>query len=216
MNTTQNQPHQISNTQWSENKTTDVVIHKHSRRLLKMAILMSETCRARKKWNKIASDIRLAFHSSTLSLVCFEFWTQVSVLVVSDICYSRDIPWGIGLLGYNFLWVTTRFFFNFVQLPMGCFSYELKRQPGARISRTLLLPYKNTVVERVTYLFNALISHWKTCVLVKTIAPLQLIYIKQMTTETLQLVFLLLLVARLTFEPTSSQVQWQNRHNFSR
>jgi len=25
-NTTQNQPHQISNTQWTENKTTDVVI----------------------------------------------------------------------------------------------------------------------------------------------------------------------------------------------
>ena len=27
-----------------ENKTTDVVIHEHSRRLLKMDILMSETC----------------------------------------------------------------------------------------------------------------------------------------------------------------------------
>ena len=28
----------------TENKTTDVVIHQHSRRLLKMDILMSETC----------------------------------------------------------------------------------------------------------------------------------------------------------------------------
>ena len=27
-----------------ENKTTDVVIHQHSRKLLKMDILMSETC----------------------------------------------------------------------------------------------------------------------------------------------------------------------------
>jgi len=43
MNTTQNQPHQISNTQRTENKTTAVVIQ-HSRRLLKIDILMSETC----------------------------------------------------------------------------------------------------------------------------------------------------------------------------
>ena len=28
----------------TENKTTDVVIQQHSRRLLKMAVLMSETC----------------------------------------------------------------------------------------------------------------------------------------------------------------------------
>ena len=33
-----------SNTQRTENKTTDVVIHQHSRKLLKMDILTSETC----------------------------------------------------------------------------------------------------------------------------------------------------------------------------
>ena len=32
------------NTQRTENKTTDVVIHQHSRKLLKMDILMSEIC----------------------------------------------------------------------------------------------------------------------------------------------------------------------------
>ena len=42
--TTQNQPHQISNTQRTENKTTDVVIQQHSRKLLMMDIIMSETC----------------------------------------------------------------------------------------------------------------------------------------------------------------------------
>ena len=36
-------------------------------KLLMMDILMSETCWAHKKWNKIASDIKLAFHSSTIS-----------------------------------------------------------------------------------------------------------------------------------------------------
>ena len=45
--------------------TTDVVIQQHSRKLLTMDILMSETCWAHKKWNKIASDIKLVFHSST-------------------------------------------------------------------------------------------------------------------------------------------------------
>ena len=68
-NTTQNQPHQISNTQRTENKTTDVVIHQHSRKLLKMDILMSETCWAHNKWNQIASDIKLVFHSSTIAMM---------------------------------------------------------------------------------------------------------------------------------------------------
>ena len=40
--TTQTQPHQISNTQRTENKTTDVVIQQNSRKLLMMDILMSE------------------------------------------------------------------------------------------------------------------------------------------------------------------------------
>jgi len=62
--TTQNQPHQISNTQRAENKTPDVVIQQHSRKLLMMDTLMSETCWAHKKWNKLASDIKLVFHSS--------------------------------------------------------------------------------------------------------------------------------------------------------
>jgi hypothetical protein len=59
------QPHQISNTQRTENKTTDVVNQQHSRNLLMLDILTSETCWAHKKWNKIASDIKLVFHSST-------------------------------------------------------------------------------------------------------------------------------------------------------
>ena len=42
--TTQTQPHQLSNTQRTENRTTDVVIQQHSRKLLMMDILMSETC----------------------------------------------------------------------------------------------------------------------------------------------------------------------------
>ena len=62
--TTETQPHQISNTQRTENTTTDVLIQQQSRKLLMMDILMSETCWAHKKWNKIASDIKLVFYSS--------------------------------------------------------------------------------------------------------------------------------------------------------
>jgi len=64
--TTQTQPHQISNTQRTENKTTDVIIQQHSHKLLMMDILMSETCWVHKKWNKTASDIKLVFYSSTI------------------------------------------------------------------------------------------------------------------------------------------------------
>ena len=63
--TTQIQPYRIFNIQRTENKTTDVVIQRQSRKLLMMDILMSDTCWAHKKWNKIASDIKLVFYSST-------------------------------------------------------------------------------------------------------------------------------------------------------
>jgi len=62
---TQTQPNQITNTHRTKNKTTDVVIQQHSCKLLMMDILMSETCWVHKKWNKIASDIKFVFYSST-------------------------------------------------------------------------------------------------------------------------------------------------------
>ena len=53
-------PHRNSNTHRTKNNTTNVVIQ-NSRKLLMMDILMSETRWSHKKWNKIASDIKLAF-----------------------------------------------------------------------------------------------------------------------------------------------------------
>ena len=38
-------------------------------KLLMMDILMSETCWAHKKWNKIASDIKLVFYTSTITMM---------------------------------------------------------------------------------------------------------------------------------------------------
>jgi len=42
-----------------------VVIQQNSRMFLMMDILMSETCWAHKKWNKIASEVKLVLYSST-------------------------------------------------------------------------------------------------------------------------------------------------------
>jgi len=41
----------------------------NSRKLLMMDILMSETCWAHKKWNKITSGIKLVFYSSTITMM---------------------------------------------------------------------------------------------------------------------------------------------------
>ena len=67
--TTPNQPHRNSNTHRTKNNTTNVVIQQNSRKLLVMNILMFETCWAHKKWNQIASDIKLVFYSSAITMM---------------------------------------------------------------------------------------------------------------------------------------------------
>jgi hypothetical protein len=67
--TTPAQPHRNSNTHRTKNNTTNVVIQQHSRKLLMMDILTSETCWAHKKSNKKASDIKLVFYSSTITMM---------------------------------------------------------------------------------------------------------------------------------------------------
>ena len=49
----------------TKNNTTNVVLQQNSRKLLMMDILMSETYWTHKKWNKVASHIKLVFYSST-------------------------------------------------------------------------------------------------------------------------------------------------------
>ena len=66
---TPTQPHRNSNTHRTKYNTTNVVIQQHSRKLLMMDILTSETCWAHKKWNKIASDIKLVFLFSTITMM---------------------------------------------------------------------------------------------------------------------------------------------------
>ena len=82
-----NSRNKSSNTKRTENKTTDVVIQQHSHKLLKMDILMSETCWAHNKWNKITSDIKLVFHSSTILLWISS--TNISYPEVSPLLATR-------------------------------------------------------------------------------------------------------------------------------
>ena len=83
--TTPTQPHRISNTHRTKNNTTNVVIQQNSRKLLMMNILMSETCWAHKKWNKIVSDIKLVFYSSTSACMAY-----VVIRIVFSLLYSRN------------------------------------------------------------------------------------------------------------------------------
>jgi len=70
--TTPTEPHRISNTHRTKNNTTNVVIRQNSRKLLMMDMLMSKTCWVHKKWNRIASDIKLVFYSSTMEYISLE------------------------------------------------------------------------------------------------------------------------------------------------
>ena len=67
--TTPNQPHRNSNKHRTKNNTTNVAIQQNGRKLLMMDMLMSEIFWAHKKWNKIASDIKLVFYSSTITMM---------------------------------------------------------------------------------------------------------------------------------------------------
>ena len=83
----------ISNTHRTKNNKTNVVIQQNSRKILMMDILMPETCWAHKKWNKIASDMKLVFYSSTVTMM----HGPINIRIKTHILYS--IPFSI--LGQN-------------------------------------------------------------------------------------------------------------------
>ena len=89
--TTPNQPHRNSNTHQTKNNMTNVVIQKNSRKLLMMDILMSETCWAHKKWNKTASDIKLVFYSSTITMMHSPINIGWKKYISSSVFYSLQL-----------------------------------------------------------------------------------------------------------------------------
>ena len=113
---TQTQPHQIFNTQRTENRTTIVVIQQHSRKLLVMDILISETCWVHKKWNKITSDIKLVFYSSNITMMYGPINIRTTLKFVTALLkhpvYVRkrvDANWSTKLL--DVIWMVFRKYF---------------------------------------------------------------------------------------------------------
>ena len=106
--TTPTQPHWNPNTHRTKNDTTNVVIQQNSRKLLMMDILMSETCWAHKKWNKITSDIKLVFYSSTITMM----HGPINISVVGKLVWK-------GKLGRpSFLGCLFWYFITSVMIPM--------------------------------------------------------------------------------------------------
>jgi len=104
MNTTPTQPHRNSNTHRTKNNTTKVVIQQNSHRLLMMDILMPETCWACKKWNKIASEIKLVFYSSTsveyfyFNFLVYDIWVFFCVIFE---CFLQSARISFGAQGFS-------------------------------------------------------------------------------------------------------------------
>ena len=88
---TPTQPHRNSDTHRTKNNTTNVVMQQNSRKLLMMDILMSETCWAHKKLNKIASDIKLVFYSSAITVMHGPINIRITILVqVEETANNHD------------------------------------------------------------------------------------------------------------------------------
>jgi len=116
--TTPTQPHRISNTHRTKNNTTKTVIQQNSRKLLMMGILISETSWAHTRWNKIESDIKFVFNSSTITMthgpinirfannilwICNLSQIQVTILFISKLHMTEyaQYYWNYGLYMAN-------------------------------------------------------------------------------------------------------------------
>ena len=88
--TTPTQPHQNSSTHRTKSKTTNVAIQQNSRKLVMMDILMSETCWAHEKWNKIVTSC-WSFILQVLILYCLTY----SFYCVKN-CKEKQTSFGVG------------------------------------------------------------------------------------------------------------------------
>jgi len=106
-----------------QNNTANVVIQQNSRKLLMMDILMSETCWAYKKWNKISSDTKLVFYTSSLDLMVF--FSHLELLLI---CLLGHSIFNLFLIIWFIIYSYFGFFSFFVDLDVhflsGFISFE--------------------------------------------------------------------------------------------
>ena len=84
-----------------------------------LCVLMSETCWAHNKWNKIASDIKLVFHSSI---------RPIFVLLWRDHCHAEKT----GIMEEKFLWTKVDNSYKFLMKGnmlwwFGCHTFVLQK-----------------------------------------------------------------------------------------
>ena len=117
----------------TENKSTDVVIQQHSRKLLMVDTLMSETCWAYKKWNKIVSDMKLVFHSSNITMM------QVPINIRNiSLCFSSALCRHMlqGFL-YVVLFVVTVGYVRYVDNDWKWKCRKTRKKGNCRVSSSL-------------------------------------------------------------------------------
>ena len=86
-----------------------ILLNYHIGRVM-MDILMLETCWAHKKWNKIASDIKLVFYSSTILSEIFLIFRRTRRHVIVTVHSSSCKP--LIILVYRFWW-NSNFLYRF-------------------------------------------------------------------------------------------------------
>ena len=114
-----------------QNNRTNVVIQQNSCKLLVMDILMSETCWAHKKWNKIASDIKLVFYSSAIFLSCLHvafLFRIFRCLLIMNICiywFIFSIFWPCILEVLELFRHSISLFFDFISSMLLLFFFDI-------------------------------------------------------------------------------------------
>jgi len=71
----------------------------------RMDILMSETCWVHKKWNKIASDIKLVYYSSTIAIMHSSINIRWGQLVSYIHCYENVCRCKRNIACFLLLWI---------------------------------------------------------------------------------------------------------------
>ena len=146
--TTPTQPHQNSNTHRTKNNTTNVVIQQNSCKLLMMDILMPETCWAHKKWNKMASEIKLVFYSSTITMM------HGPINIRYTLCYAllwqtlrRLLHYSKNFIFYPFTIFYIAFYPNYSTVPYT--SYVRNSVTWLWITVNIFLMYVQCVLNRL-------------------------------------------------------------------
>jgi len=136
-------------------------------KLLIIDILMPEKCWARKKWNKVASDIKLVFHSSTITMMHGPIHIKNISFLLSDIL--RNSQQFSAFMAMN-IWPCTFFIshtlMRFVILYQGSYETGFKMVHVCYLSHPCRVTYhyissqSHSVVHAIITRSNAMLAYF--------------------------------------------------------